>query len=230
MNLADIRSHIRTTVDLDTTELTNTYLDVIIREASDNIMSRARVWPWLEQLHSFTTVAFQQTYTIESLTPAGTTISEIASIVDTTPGGYDLEPLEHDFAEEVWRNMFLTSSIPTHWSQWAGTVYLWPKPAGARTFTVRSYRKPKDWISGNEDIDMDSRLHSTIALYSLSRVYAFQEEPTFSSQYMNMFENQVQRVMAEIFRNSTRELVLSRGVRRPSYETWAQSLYRLSFP
>lgn len=131
MNLAELRSHIRTTVDLDTTELTNAYLDVIIREASDNIMSRSRVWPWLEQSWTFNADANDQTHTIADIAPEGTEIAEIASIVDTTDGGYDLEPIEHDFAENTWRNMFLTTGTPTHWSQWAGVVYLWPKPSSA---------------------------------------------------------------------------------------------------
>lgn len=230
MNLADIRNHVRTTVDLDATELPNAYLDVIVREANDNIMSRSRVWPWLEQLWSFNATGGQQTYSIAAIQPSGTSVSEISSIVDTTTGGFDLDPIEHDFAEEVWRNSMLTSGIPTHWSQWAGTLYLWPIPSSNRTFTVRSYRKPKDWIANNEDIDMDVRLHSCIALYTLSRVYAFQEEPTFSAQYMQLFENQVGRVMGEIFRTPSYQLVLNRGLRYPDYRGWEQSLYRLSFP
>jgi hypothetical protein len=230
MNLADVRSHVRTTVDLDTTELPNSYLDTIIREANDNIMSRSRVWPWLEQLWTFTATPGQQTYQVASIQPSGTEVSEIASIVDTTAGGFDLDPIEHDFAEEVWRNSLLVSGIPTHWSQWAGTIYLWPKPSTQRTFRVRSYRKPNDWITSNGDIDMDVRLHSTLALYSLSRVYAFQEEPTFASQYMQLFENQLSRVMAEIFRTPSYQLVLNRGFRVPDLRGWEQSLYGLSYP
>lgn len=230
MNLAELRAHIRTTVDLDVTELPNAYLDVIIREASDNIMSRSRQWPWLEQLWTFSATAGDQTYTIADICPAGTTVAEITSIVDTTSGGYDLEPIEHDFAEEVWRNSLLVSGVPTHWSQWAGVLYLWPKPSTTRTLRVRSYRRPSDWIANNEAIDMDERLHSCLALYSLSRVYAFQEEPTFAGQYMQLFENQLSRVMGEVFRAPSYQLVLNRGVRYPNYRSWEQSLFRLSYP
>lgn len=230
MNLADIRNHVRTTVDLDQTELPNAYLDTIIREANDNVMSRSRDWPWLQQQWTFATVANQQTYTIADLAPAGTEIAEIASIVDTTSGGFELDHIEHSFAEDVWRNSYLSSGIPTHWSEWAGVLYIWPKPSNVRTLRVRSYRKPKDWITGNETIDMDVRLHSTIALYALSRVYAFQEEPTFANQYMQLFENQLRRVMDEIFRAPSHGLVLSSGRRHLSNDAWVRSLWKLSYP
>jgi len=230
MNLADIRSQVRTTSDLDTTELPNQFIDSFIREADTAIMARARNWPWLEQRWQFTTTNDDQTYDISSLAPATTTISEILSIVDETHAGFELIPIEHEFAEEAWRNSLMYSGVPTHWSQWAGVLYLWPKPSGARTLTVRSLRRSNDWVTTNDTIDMDERLHPALVLYSLARVYAFQEEASFSAQYMQMFERHVYNIMQEIFRNPQRTLVLGRGVHRIGNDAWARSLWRLSFP
>lgn len=233
MLLSEIRSHIRSVVDLDSTELTDTFLDVLCREASDEILSRARAWPDFEQAWTFATVAGTQTYTLSSIEPATTDVADIISIVDTTSGGCALQPVDHAFAEVAWRNSLLVSSQPTHWSEWGNVLYLWPKPNTIRTMAVRSYRKPKDWVADGASgtPDMDSRLHSAIALYALVRVYEFQEDPQLAAQYRELFENHVGRVMREIFRTPSRPLILNNGLGfYRSEDQWLRSLGKVAWP
>lgn len=226
MLLSEIRTHVRTTVDLDSTELSDTYLDVLCREATYDLLSRARHWPDFQAAWTFNTVAGTQTYSIATAEPASTDTAEILTIIDSTSGGYALEFLRHEFAEATWRNSLLTSGVPTHWSVWNGSIYLWPKPDRIRTLNVRSYRKPKDWVADGASgtPDMDVRLHPAIALYCLKRVYEFQEDPAMAAQYDQLYETLVQAVMREIFRAEQKPLIFNRGVVIPSDSAWLRSL------
>ena len=234
LTLSNIQDHVRSVVDLDTTELSNTFLNVMIQEGFDSIVSRSRIWPEYEQTWTFTTIPTVQTYALATIEPASTDVAEILTIIDTTAGGYALEPVAHEHAEKIWRNTLLYSGIPTHWSMWADTVYLWPKPSNARTLSVRSYREPLDWIgaslTGTNVPDVDSRLHTCVALYALARVYSFQEEPQLAGQYMQLFETQLAHQMREIFRPPHRQVMLNRGIHSPSFEGWLKSLGKIQWP
>lgn len=232
MLLSDIRTHVRTTLDLDATELTDTMLDVWCREGSDEILARSRIWPSFEAAWTFPTVSGTQSYVISVIEPVSTDTAEILTIVDAASGGFPLEPVAHELAERTWRNSLLTSGLPMYWSQWAGSVYLWPKPNVVHTMNVRSYRLPNDWVAVGAAAtpDMDTRLQSAVALWCLVRAYEWQEEPQMASVYRDLFEGHVTRVMREIFRAPHRQTILNRGTPNASYLAWMQSLGKITWP
>lgn len=228
LTLTQLRDHVRDTVDLDSTELPDTYLGVLLTEGTHDIATRRRDWPSYEQQYTFNTVANQHDYALATIEPASTDTAEIISIVDGTAGGYRLQRVPHDFAENYYRNSLDHASTPLVWSLWAAEIYLWPKPADIRTMTVRAYRKTKDWVAlgASEPPDLDERLHVAVGLYALIRVYEQQEEPTMAERYRQLYESYVDRTITEIFRDHQSMRVLAGGMRFPRWSegAWMQSL------
>lgn len=213
MTLATIKTHVRDTLDLDSTELPDTIMEVWIREGTYDIASRSRRWPDYEQLYTFNTADGTASYTISTIEPANTDTAEIVSIVDTTSGGYKLEYVAHEQAEEYYRNSRAYEAAPRYWSQWGGKIYLWPTPDAVRTMNARAYRKPKDWVAdgASANPDLDERLHVAVALYAMIRAYEHQEDSESASRYRELYERYVGAVMGEIFRQRADQWIFNRG-------------------
>lgn len=221
----------RSTTDLTSADAatSDTYLDLVFREATYDIVSRARRWPSYEASWTLSALSGTQTYTLATVEPALTDTAEIISMVDTTGGGYRLDYGDHDVLEDYYRNTFNVSGVPQHWSLWGGVIYLWPKPNSNRTITVRSYRTVKDWVADGASgtPDMDTRLHPALIAYALYRVYEQQEEPELAKMWHDNYERIVGSVMGEIFRPTQfRQLILNGGLNEPSFGAWLRSLGR----
>lgn len=216
MDLDDIHDHVRDTIDLDSSELPDSYLNLLCREATWDIVNRDRYWPSYQSApFAWVTIASTHDYEYADVTDDDESLAEIVSIIDLEAGGFALTKVDHHTAEAFWRNTFDANGQPKLWSEWGGSVYLWPAPSGVRDMQTRYYRKVEDWVSsavGTEVPDMDERLHPAIPMYCLMRVYAQQEEPQLSQLWEQRYEMYVQKAIDEIFRLPEGPIILNKGL------------------
>lgn len=209
MNLADIRSKVRTVVDMDTVDLPNDLLDMYVRDGYDRMMSIERRWPFLQKSATLVTVAGQREYPLSTV-GAGD-FSDIISIFDTSTIGTRLTLISHDDGEATWGGTPEQTGRPLHYSIWEQKLNLWPKPTGVYTLTVRGYRKPADWTANTTtEVDADSRLHQALVYYGIAQVYQLQEDMELAAFYRSSFDENVRLVAADIMKPSShRPMILS---------------------
>lgn len=223
MTLTSIRSLVRDISDLDATDLPNSLLDTYVREGFQRIVALERQYPFYEEEYTLTTVANTQTYTISTLGD----IREIISITDTSSSGVRLQMIAHDDAEETWLGDANVASRPLFYTIWKKKIYLWPKPAGIYTLTVRAYRNPLyTWLDSIlVAVDADEWFHVQLAYFVLARVFQRQEDPQMSAMYMQSFEQGVGISRRDVMATpSARPLILSGGRIAPSFDRWLLSL------
>lgn len=226
MNKLQIRAKIREIVDLDQQDLSDTLLDMYIKDGYERIIALERRWPFFQKTYTLNTVNNQRDYLI-SLIGDGD-IREITSIVDTSAVGNRIELISYDDAEGIWIGSYDQAQRPLYFSLWQGKVHLWPKPDAVYPLVVRGYRKPSDWsASDSTEVDADERLHQPLVYYGVAQVYQLQEDVELATFYRKTFDEAVRLAAADIMRpSSQRPLAFSDGVPRPSGRWWMQSLGR----
>lgn len=209
MNLADIRSKVRTITDMDTTDLPNDVLDMYVKDGYQRMIALERRWPFFQKSYSLSTVADQASYSISAIGSGD--IREITSIVDTTANGSRLTLVAHEDAEAVWNGTADQTGRPLHYSFWEGKVFIWPKPDAVYPLSVRGYRKPVDWTANTStEVDADERLHQALVYYTIAQVYQLQEDMELAMFYRNSFDENVRLVAGDIMRpSSSRPMILS---------------------
>jgi hypothetical protein len=211
MNKAEIRAAARTITELDQNDVTDTTLDLYIKDGYDRIIALERRWPFLEAATTLSTVANQRDYPLSSI-GAGN-LREVISLVNPDPGAR-LQLISYDQGEEAFlANQFDHANEPHWWSVWGDSIQLWPKPDAVYQLLVRGYRKPNSWhLSDGVEVDADERLHRSLVYYTVAHLYQLQEDTEMASYYRNTFEEAVQLVRADIMRvPSHGPLMLSAG-------------------
>lgn len=226
MNKTDIRSKIREIVDLDTQDLSNTLLDMYIKDGFERIIALERRWPFYQKTFTLSTVANQRAYSVNAIGDGN--LREITSIVDTSTVGNRLEYISYDEAEAVWVGSYDQSQRPMYFTLWQEQIHLWPKPDTVYPLVIRGYRKSTDWsASDSTQVDADERLHQCLVYYGVAQVYQLQEDIELASFYRKSFDEAVRLVTADIMRpSSQRPLAVSDGFPRMSHRWWVQSLGR----
>jgi hypothetical protein len=210
MNLADIRSKVRTIVDMDTVDLPNDLLDMYVRDGFDRMMAIERRWPFLQKSATLVTVPNQREYEISSIGDGD--FSDIISIVDRSSIVNRLTLVSHDDAEATWGGTPEQTGRPLHYSLWGQKLSLWPVPVGAYTLGVRGYRKPVDWtVNTATQVDADPRLHQALVYYTVAQVYQLQEDVELSSFYRLSFDENVRLVASDIMKPSSHRPVILSG-------------------
>jgi hypothetical protein len=209
MDLADIRSKVRTVVDMDTVDLPNDLLDMYVRDGYDRMMAIERRWPFLQTSATLSTVANQREYLLSSI-GAGN-FSDIISIFDGSGIGARLTLVSHDDAEATWGGDPEATGRPMHYSIWESKLNLWPMPNGVFTLSLRGYRKPIDWTANTTtEVDADARLHQALVYYAISQVYQLQEDVQLAAFYRSSFDENVRLVASDIMKPSShRPMILS---------------------
>lgn len=211
MNKAEIRDAVRTITELDTSDVSNSTIDLYIKDGYDRIVSLERRWPFFEASSSLTTVAGVREYSVDSVGTGD--FRELTSLVSSSEG-VRLRLISYDQGEQAFLvDAADPSGVPQYWSVWGGNIQLWPKPASEYTLLVRGYRQPNSWHeSEGEEVDADERLHRALVYYTTAQLYQLQEDVEMSSFYRNTFEEAVRLAKADIMRvPSHSPLVLSGG-------------------
>lgn len=223
ITLNTLRAQARSMTDLDETDLPNSVVDQFAKEGFQRIYALERRWPNLQRTYTFSTVAGQRQYDIESIGD----IREVVSVVDTSASGARMTLIDYNNAEEVWLGNTDTPSRPYFFSFWDGDLYLWPKPDAVYPITVRAYRNPTyDWLTNaDEEIDLDEWFHAILPYFVVARVYQRQEDAELSAMYMRSFEEGVAFARRDLMKaSSAQPVIMSGGKRYPTMKRWLQTL------
>lgn len=211
MNKTEIRSYARTITELEEADVSNTTIDLYIRDGYERMLSLERRWPFFEQTATMSSVANQRDYPLAAINAGN--FREITSVVNTTSGAR-LQLISYDQGEQV----FIADSSdavgePRWWSLWGGNLQLWPKPDAVYSLALRGYRKPTDWdLSDSTDMDADTRMHRALVYYVVAQLYQLQEDVEMASFYRATFDEAVRLARADIIRTpSAAPLILSGG-------------------
>jgi hypothetical protein len=225
MTAADIRSAVRSITDLDTTDLSDSLLDLYIRDGYYRILDTEKRWSFLEYSFDFNTRTGVRAYELSTLTdePMG----QISSIVDNRGTGYRMDMIGFDMAEQTYIGSYDTNADPLFYALWGGSIHLYPKPNNVRTLTARGYREPLDWQTEGGDVDAIPSLHFPLVYYACSRVYQQLEDTAMAQMYKGAFDEGVALAVKNATTPSSHNLMrLNAGQteNRPTYNGWIRSL------
>ena len=197
MSLADIRQFVREHLDSDDVELPNSLIDRFIYNASEKIEKYSRTWSFRAVEYQFTTLPDKRTYDLDTeiglVDPA-----PLQDVVAIQGPSFELKPADHRHMRMRFAPNHDSSANPEWFSVWGRTLYLWPKPSGAVTYTVMGYRRGTDWIAANSAPDFPEELHELIAWWALNRAYVYLDDPELGSFYRDEFEREL-RIRARDF-------------------------------
>lgn len=225
MTAADIRSAVRSITDLDSTDLSDSLLDLYIRDGYYRILDTEKRWSFLEYSFDFSTRTGVRAYELSTLTdePMG----QISSIVDNRGTGYRMDMIGFDMAEQTYIGSYDTNADPLFYALWGGSIHLYPKPNNVRTLTARGYREPLDWQTEGGDVDAIPSLHFPLVYYACSRVYQQLEDTAMAQMYKGAFDEGVALAVKNATTPSSHNLMrLNAGQteNRPTYNGWIRSL------
>jgi hypothetical protein len=225
LTAADIRQAVRDITDLDVVDLSDSILNLYIRDGYYRILDTEKRWAFLEYSFSFNTQNGVREYKLDEITdePMG----QVSSIVDNRGTGYRLDMIGFDMAEGTYIGSYDTSSDPLFYAVWGGSIHLYPKPNNARTLVCRGYREPYDWQTEGGDVDAIPSLHFPLVYYACSRVYQQLEDTAMAQMYKGAFDEGVAlAVKNSTTPNSHNPLILTHGqtTGRPTYKGWIQGL------
>jgi hypothetical protein len=227
MTATTLRSTVRDITDLDTEDLSDSLLNLYIRDGYYRILDLENRWTFLETSFSFNTVTNQRAYTIADFT--ADPISSVVSITDANGIGKRLEMVGYDTAEETYLGTYDTSGDPLFYAIWEGKIHLFPKPDNVRSLTVRGYREPTDWITDGDAVDATANLHFALVYYACSRIYQGLEDSAMSDVYKRSFDEGVTLARSSIVKPTSHAYtILSAGRTkgRPTFKGWTSTLGR----
>jgi hypothetical protein len=187
--LQQIRDYVRSHIDLELEDLPDAVLDVFVREGSKRVERAEKRWPFYEAEYTFATVSGTEDYDIEGT--FGTALSEITSIV--TPEHGPIRWIGRDVADTHFPLGSDATGEPVAFSEWAGTLRLYPTPDAAYTLQVRGYRESSDWVADGAGgvPDLPGDLHNCIAQWALARAYAQQDDPEMAQLFERQFADEL---------------------------------------
>lgn len=223
----ELISFVREITDLDQADLPSDLIVAYMKDGFQRIVNLERRWPFLETSATLNTVANQRDYPLSSIGDGD--IREITSILDNSASGNRLQLVSLDDAEAVWHGSFDTPARPLLFSEWNNSIKLFPKPDTVYPLIIRGYRKASyNWTTQRDtQVDCDERLHDAIAYYAVSQAYKRQEDNEMANSYKSSFDEAVTLARKELMRAPTyRQVVMARGVVRPSEKYWLESMGR----
>ena len=212
--LAELRTLVRTQTETTSSELPDATINWYLRQAFDRTIAVENTWPSYEERWVTTLPAGESSFAI----PADCNRASISSLVSSNDN-FRLSMTDHETAEDYYgAGNFVGATSPFEFSLWSGQIYLWPKPNYTvdRTYTLRGYRYPTDWIAvgANSEVDADSRLHYPLAHYAIALAYAQQEDETLEDVYMRRWQMDVEAARSAIMEPSRQKPMQFGGGRR----------------
>ena len=227
MTATVLRSTVRDIIDLDAEDLSDSLLNLYIRDGYYRILDLEKRWNWLETSFTFNTVAEQRAYPISAFT--ADPISQVSSVVDGTGVGARLSMIGFDMAEETYIGTYDVSGEPLFYAVWQGSIHLFPKPNNVRTLSVRAYREPIDWQTTGGAVDAAPSLHFPLAYYACSRIYQKLEDAQMAAVYKQAFDEGVSLARQNIMKPTSHgQLIMAHGQTkgRPTFNGWVNRLGR----
>jgi len=183
VNLSEIRSYVRTVMDVDAEDWPDVLIDASAKEAYERIVRREMRWPFYEDRWSFTLTPSQATYDLSD-------IGDVRDISTVHWGSYRVGYTTEDAAFNRYGNS--SSGSPSEFSTWGTTVTFWPVPGTAETVEIRGYREAAAFpVAAGETPDVPERFHSLLCDWVLSNEYQRQDDPEMMGSYRQKFEDQL---------------------------------------
>jgi hypothetical protein len=195
VNLDALRRAVRAQLDLDEEDLQNPLVDLFLREAFEQTINLERRWPFYE---TYWDVSADDGKAVD----LPEDVAGIASVLEEATRS-PLLHVSHQMAEENFRGV-MGHGRPRFFSVWGRNLYLWPGADQLRAYTIRGYRKARDWVSegASAEVDADERLHLPLVHYACSRAYAQQEDEVLSATYLDTWSRTVEAARQAIMRPS----------------------------
>lgn len=210
LTLNDIRSRAREVAEVSSADVSDTLMDLFIRDGYNRIIDLERRWPFLEVSFTMNTVADQRAYTINDYTAHD--IREVISIVDEEH--VRLGFLSYDVAEEQFIVPNDVSGRPLYVASWADQLHLFPTPKDVYTLTVRAYREPTDWITAGTVPDGVEAFDLALVDYAVARSYKMQEAFAPAQEFERSFNDTIAFARRDIMKaDSYAPVQLSSGGR-----------------
>jgi hypothetical protein len=195
LTLAQMRTQVRSVVDIDSTDIDDTTLDTMIGQGFDLIVYSEKRWPFYEVRTTFNTADTTKDYTLTTIAAAPDAVTQgLRDMIAIRNNDHVLEYIGSDSADFDYPLNSLPSGNPWEWSFWNDTVRLYPVPDSTATLYVRAIRNATPFglgtASGTEP-DLPDPFHAVLATYATSAAYFQQEDPTMGNQYMALFQSQL---------------------------------------
>lgn len=218
MDAVAIRKFVRDHLDVDSSELPDSLLDVFMRDGFSRIIAYFDESPvWLQVEYSFTATVGQQAYNLDT-TPGLITPTPLQTIDEVRSPYFSLTPRQHRQVRAEYRANAPLQARPQEFSIWGRTLYLWPKPADAATYTVLGIRRPNwDWVgtTGSTGIpDLPEDFHMLLAQWTLARGYAQQDDLMMAGFYRDEFGQELRNLAKRWTTNDTALPMIMNGGRR----------------
>ncbi len=198
MQIEEMRSYIRSVVEIDSSDISDDVLNRFLGEGYDQIVYSEKRWPWYEVSTTFDTVGLQKDYPIATVGASVTNgLREIQSL---RTDDWVLTFLGRDDADVVYPLDSASNGDPYYWSYWGETARIYPTPGGVKTIHVRGYKNPTAFGAGSLDgtspSDFPEPFHILIATYGVSRAYEQQEDLDMAASYFNIFVRELDNLRA----------------------------------
>jgi len=191
MTLQQIRDQVRNVVDIDSSDISDQTLDIMIGQGFDTIVYSEKRWPFYDVSTTFSTVAGDKTYTLTQVDAENVASAGLREIVSLKDDDHVMQFIGNDDADFNYPLDVASSGRPWEWSFWNDTVTFYPTPDGVRTIYVRALRNPTPFgygSSGSAVPDLPSPFHPILATYATARAYMQQEDPVMAQQYQAQFQ------------------------------------------
>ena len=198
MTLQQMRDQVRSVVDIDATDISDTVLDNMIGQGFDTIVYSEKRWPFFETSTTFNTVGGTKTYTLASIAGSPDAITQgVREIMSLRNDDHVLEFIGNVNADFIYPLNVTTSGQPWEWSFWNDTVTLYPTPDGAATIYARVMRNPTDFGVGSasgSSPDLPAPFHPILVTYAIAKAYLQQEDPVMAQQYLIQFQTDLDNI------------------------------------
>jgi len=198
MTLQQMRDQVRSVVDIDATDISDTVLDNMIGQGFDTIVYSEKRWPFFETSTTFNTVGGTKKYTLATIAGAPDAITQgIREIMSLRNDDHVLEFIGNDNADFIYPLNVTTSGQPWEWSFWNDTVCMYPTPDGAATIHARIMRNPTDFGVGSasgSSPDLPAPFHPILVTYAIAKAYLQQEDPVMAQQYLLQFQTDLDNI------------------------------------
>lgn len=187
MNKTDIISAVREITEMDSADVSDTILEIYLRDGYNRIIELERRWTFLECSFNLTTVDGTGEYTPDDFTTDE--IREVVSVVDDENNRLDY--VGYDDIEQFYLNGGLTVGRPLFYTFWDNQILFFPEPNAAYVLKVRAYRYPTDWVTDDTSPDGVASFDMALVYYVVSRIYQAQEELNTAATYERMYSDSV---------------------------------------
>ena len=199
MTIAEMRTQIRSVVDIDSSDISDTVLSNMLSQGFDTIVYSEKRWPFYEAYTTCTTTSGTNDYSLTTIAAAPDAISQgIREIISLKTDNHIIEYVGRDYADGNWPINVSTSGRPWQWSYWQDAVRLYPTPdTSSLTIYVRAIRNPTPFGVGTSDgtaPDLPDAVHPVLATYGVFKAYLQQEDPVMAQQYFMQFRSELDNV------------------------------------